>query len=191
MLSGPGSAAITVSPQSAKHIDEKSVKRKREDVECEVPPKDEEEDIKKVCREGFHFCHHVWQCTASMMQLGLLCVRMFRPPHAARLRGCEVRRAWGNAGRSRSTSRHERLSINAARSNVTHTSIYTYTYSHMGVVFYFFPSLPLFANIDWCFRRSRASYFAVFDGHGGTRASRFAAEHLHHILATKFPRGEQ
>uniref|UniRef100_A0A3Q2YRX2 Integrin-linked kinase-associated serine/threonine phosphatase n=1 Tax=Hippocampus comes TaxID=109280 RepID=A0A3Q2YRX2_HIPCM len=38
---------------------------------------------------------------------------------------------------------------------------------------------------------SGASYFAVFDGHGGTRASRFAAEHLHHILATKFPRGDE
>ncbi|XP_062416935.1 integrin-linked kinase-associated serine/threonine phosphatase 2C isoform X2 [Pungitius pungitius] len=36
---------------------------------------------------------------------------------------------------------------------------------------------------------SRVSYFAVFDGHGGARASRFAAEHLHHILATKFPSG--
>ncbi|XP_077961938.1 integrin-linked kinase-associated serine/threonine phosphatase 2C isoform X4 [Gasterosteus aculeatus] len=36
---------------------------------------------------------------------------------------------------------------------------------------------------------SRVSYFAVFDGHGGARASRFAAEHLHHILANKFPSG--
>jgi len=38
--------------------------------------------------------------------------------------------------------------------------------------------------------RSRVSYFAVFDGHGGARASRFAAEHLHHNLAKKFPTGE-
>ncbi|XP_030600544.1 integrin-linked kinase-associated serine/threonine phosphatase 2C isoform X1 [Archocentrus centrarchus] len=37
---------------------------------------------------------------------------------------------------------------------------------------------------------SRVSYFAVFDGHGGARASRFAAENLHHILAKKFPRGD-
>ncbi|XP_059187405.1 integrin-linked kinase-associated serine/threonine phosphatase 2C isoform X2 [Centropristis striata] len=37
---------------------------------------------------------------------------------------------------------------------------------------------------------SRVSYFAVFDGHGGARASRFAAEHLHHNLAKKFPSGE-
>ncbi|KAM9853600.1 integrin-linked kinase-associated serine/threonine phosphatase 2C isoform 2-T2 [Aulostomus maculatus] len=37
---------------------------------------------------------------------------------------------------------------------------------------------------------SCVSYFAVFDGHGGARASRFAAEHLHHNLAKKFPRGE-
>uniref|UniRef100_A0A3B3HTJ4 Integrin-linked kinase-associated serine/threonine phosphatase n=1 Tax=Oryzias latipes TaxID=8090 RepID=A0A3B3HTJ4_ORYLA len=35
--------------------------------------------------------------------------------------------------------------------------------------------------------QSRLSYFAVFDGHGGARASRFAAEHLHHNLAKKFP----
>lgn len=37
---------------------------------------------------------------------------------------------------------------------------------------------------------SRVSYFAVFDGHGGARASRFAAEHLHQNLAKKFPSGE-
>uniref|UniRef100_A0A3Q0QSF0 Integrin-linked kinase-associated serine/threonine phosphatase 2C n=1 Tax=Amphilophus citrinellus TaxID=61819 RepID=A0A3Q0QSF0_AMPCI len=37
---------------------------------------------------------------------------------------------------------------------------------------------------------SRVSYFAVFDGHGGARASQFAAENLHHILAKKFPRGD-
>ncbi|XP_016887313.1 integrin-linked kinase-associated serine/threonine phosphatase 2C isoform X2 [Cynoglossus semilaevis] len=37
---------------------------------------------------------------------------------------------------------------------------------------------------------SRVSYFAVFDGHGGARASQFAAEHLHHNLAKKFPSGE-
>ncbi|XP_029570921.1 integrin-linked kinase-associated serine/threonine phosphatase 2C isoform X2 [Salmo trutta] len=35
---------------------------------------------------------------------------------------------------------------------------------------------------------SRLAYFAVFDGHGGARASRFAAEHLHHTLALKFPK---
>ncbi|KAK1899798.1 Integrin-linked kinase-associated serine/threonine phosphatase 2C [Dissostichus eleginoides] len=37
---------------------------------------------------------------------------------------------------------------------------------------------------------SRVSYFAVFDGHGGARASRFAAENLHHNLAKNFPSGE-
>ncbi|XP_071396152.1 integrin-linked kinase-associated serine/threonine phosphatase 2C isoform X1 [Centroberyx affinis] len=37
---------------------------------------------------------------------------------------------------------------------------------------------------------SRVSYFAVFDGHGGARASRFAAERLHHTLASRFPSGE-
>ncbi|CAB1347831.1 unnamed protein product [Coregonus sp. 'balchen'] len=37
---------------------------------------------------------------------------------------------------------------------------------------------------------SRLAYFAVFDGHGGARASRFAAEHLHHTLALKFPKAE-
>lgn len=37
---------------------------------------------------------------------------------------------------------------------------------------------------------SRLSYFAVFDGHGGARASRFAAENLHLTLAKKFPTGD-
>uniref|UniRef100_A0A3B4WBM5 Integrin-linked kinase-associated serine/threonine phosphatase 2C n=1 Tax=Seriola lalandi dorsalis TaxID=1841481 RepID=A0A3B4WBM5_SERLL len=38
--------------------------------------------------------------------------------------------------------------------------------------------------------QTRVSYFAVFDGHGGARASRFAAEHLHHNLSKKFPSGD-
>ncbi|XP_031428993.1 integrin-linked kinase-associated serine/threonine phosphatase 2C isoform X2 [Clupea harengus] len=37
---------------------------------------------------------------------------------------------------------------------------------------------------------SRLAYFAVFDGHAGARASRFAAEHLHHTLVAKFPKGD-
>lgn len=48
------------------------------------------------------------------------------------------------------------------------------------------------ADAPWCVymsRRSRLSYFAVFDGHGGARASRYAAENLHHNLAKKFPSG--
>uniref|UniRef100_A0A3Q3WDI8 PPM-type phosphatase domain-containing protein n=1 Tax=Mola mola TaxID=94237 RepID=A0A3Q3WDI8_MOLML len=38
--------------------------------------------------------------------------------------------------------------------------------------------------------KSRVSYFAVFDGHGGARASQFAADNLHHILAKKLQCGE-
>lgn len=37
---------------------------------------------------------------------------------------------------------------------------------------------------------SRLAYFAVFDGHGGARASQFAAENLHHTLLSKFPKGD-
>ncbi|XP_059389685.1 integrin-linked kinase-associated serine/threonine phosphatase 2C isoform X2 [Carassius carassius] len=37
---------------------------------------------------------------------------------------------------------------------------------------------------------SRLSYFAVFDGHGGARASQFAAENLHQTLLSKFPKGD-
>ncbi|XP_015928660.2 integrin-linked kinase-associated serine/threonine phosphatase 2C isoform X1 [Parasteatoda tepidariorum] len=36
---------------------------------------------------------------------------------------------------------------------------------------------------------SRLSYYAVFDGHGGARASKFAANQLHTHLAQKFPKG--
>uniref|UniRef100_A0A8C9VVW3 Integrin-linked kinase-associated serine/threonine phosphatase n=1 Tax=Scleropages formosus TaxID=113540 RepID=A0A8C9VVW3_SCLFO len=53
----------------------------------------------------------------------------------------------------------------------------------------------LLPDLSTCFptfphQVSRLAYFAVFDGHGGSRASRFAAEHLHHTLALKFPKGE-
>ncbi|KAM9820380.1 integrin-linked kinase-associated serine/threonine phosphatase 2C [Neosynchiropus ocellatus] len=36
---------------------------------------------------------------------------------------------------------------------------------------------------------SKVSCYAVFDGHGGSRASRFAAENLHKYLIRNFPRG--
>nr|XP_014348185.1 PREDICTED: integrin-linked kinase-associated serine/threonine phosphatase 2C [Latimeria chalumnae] len=37
---------------------------------------------------------------------------------------------------------------------------------------------------------SRLAYFAVFDGHGGVRASRYAAQNLHLNLLKKLPKGE-
>ncbi|KAL6050104.1 hypothetical protein STEG23_036847, partial [Scotinomys teguina] len=37
---------------------------------------------------------------------------------------------------------------------------------------------------------TRVSYFAVFDGHGGIRASKFAAQNLHQNLIRKFPKGD-
>ncbi|KAG8193677.1 hypothetical protein JTE90_024040 [Oedothorax gibbosus] len=35
---------------------------------------------------------------------------------------------------------------------------------------------------------SRLSYYAVFDGHGGVRASKFTSTHLHENMALKFPK---
>ncbi|XP_075717451.1 integrin-linked kinase-associated serine/threonine phosphatase 2C [Rhinoderma darwinii] len=43
---------------------------------------------------------------------------------------------------------------------------------------------PMPANI------SRLSYFAVFDGHGGSRAARYAAHNLHQNFLKKLPRGD-
>ncbi|GFS03018.1 integrin-linked kinase-associated serine/threonine phosphatase 2C [Elysia marginata] len=37
---------------------------------------------------------------------------------------------------------------------------------------------------------TRLSLYAVFDGHGGVRASRFASQHLHNNLRDRFPKGE-
>uniref|UniRef100_A0A8C4QZM1 PPM-type phosphatase domain-containing protein n=1 Tax=Eptatretus burgeri TaxID=7764 RepID=A0A8C4QZM1_EPTBU len=37
---------------------------------------------------------------------------------------------------------------------------------------------------------SRISYYAVFDGHGGVRASRYSAQTLHLNLVKRFPKGE-
>uniref|UniRef100_W5K653 Integrin-linked kinase-associated serine/threonine phosphatase 2C n=1 Tax=Astyanax mexicanus TaxID=7994 RepID=W5K653_ASTMX len=50
----------------------------------------------------------------------------------------------------------------------------------------------LLPNLSECMKtlpaQSRLSYFAVFDGHGGARASQFAAENLHHTVISKFPK---
>ena len=39
------------------------------------------------------------------------------------------------------------------------------------------------------YRRSRVAYYAVFDGHGGSRASSYASKWLHVHLAQKLPKG--
>ncbi|XP_061682580.1 integrin-linked kinase-associated serine/threonine phosphatase 2C [Syngnathoides biaculeatus] len=130
---GPGTTAVPNSPRPSKGLvsaeddEKKSVKRKREEAKCDVPRK-EEEEIKKVCREGLPV-----------------------------LRGYVAAR------------RGEREEMQDAHVLLPDMRDCLST-------------LP--AQI------SGASYFAVFDGHGGARASRFAAEHLHHILAKKFPTGE-
>ncbi|KAM7398791.1 hypothetical protein PAMP_018101 [Pampus punctatissimus] len=59
---GPVSAAAA-RPKSTKEEEEdgeveRSLKRKREDAECHTDKKEEMEEIKKVCREGFQLFHH-------------------------------------------------------------------------------------------------------------------------------------
>ena len=38
--------------------------------------------------------------------------------------------------------------------------------------------------------RKRISYYAVFDGHSGSRASEYCASKMHLVLAEKFPKGK-
>lgn len=98
-----------------------------------------------------------------------------RSAGAEGVRGGEARRARGDAGRSRAAAGPDGLPAIAARTRVRAPSSRRHAATFKSHV----DSRPL------C--RSRLSYFAVFDGHGGARASRFAAEHLHHNLAKKFP----
>jgi serine/threonine protein phosphatase PrpC len=37
--------------------------------------------------------------------------------------------------------------------------------------------------------RQRMSYYAVFDGHSGVRASDFCATRMHMVIAERFPKG--
>ncbi|XP_011492480.1 integrin-linked kinase-associated serine/threonine phosphatase 2C isoform X3 [Oryzias latipes] len=101
--------------------------------------------------------------------------RTWRSAGAEGVRGGEARRARGDAGRSRAAAGPDGLPAIAARTRVRAPSSRRHAATFKSHV----DSRPL------C--RSRLSYFAVFDGHGGARASRFAAEHLHHNLAKKFP----
>jgi len=39
------------------------------------------------------------------------------------------------------------------------------------------------------FNRNRVAYYAVFDGHGGSRASIYASKWLHIHLSHKLPKG--
>lgn len=100
----------------------------------------------------------------------------FRSPSAEGLRGGAARRARGDAGRSRAAGRHERLSGCSSSARVRNRG----------------PAPPPRApHSPFLSSNSRhVSYFAVFDGHGGARASQFAAENLHQILAKTFPVGK-
>lgn len=104
-----------------------------------------------------------------------------RLPRAERLRGGETWRAGGDAGRSRAAAGHERVSVVSAGTRVR---------AHAAATHGDGTGMCMSVMCHVCLCRSRVSYFAVFDGHGGARASRFAAENLHHNLAKKFPSGE-
>lgn len=63
-----------------------------------------------------------------------------------------------------------------------------------GMYLFPFPGLWPFSASSCCLlfpHSTRVSYFAVFDGHGGVRASKFAAQNLHQNLIKKFPKGER
>ena len=40
-----------------------------------------------------------------------------------------------------------------------------------------------------CMCRSRVAYYGVFDGHGGDKASKYTAEHLHQNIRSLLPKG--
>ena len=42
---------------------------------------------------------------------------------------------------------------------------------------------------DPCLDIKRVSYYAVFDGHSGSRAAEFCASRMHQVLAERFPKG--
>lgn len=107
---------------------------------------------------------------------GVLC---FRSARAEGPRGGAARRARRDAGRSRAAVRHERLSGGSPDARVRGEGLTRR------------PGNGERATDLCCPPNSRrVSYFAVFDGHGGARASQFAAENLHQILAKKFPIGK-
>ena len=43
-----------------------------------------------------------------------------------------------------------------------------------------------FLSIDFS---TQLAYYGVFDGHAGPKASQFAAQRLHEVIADRFPKG--
>lgn len=69
------------------------------------------------------------------------------------------------------------------------TCLAFYLMSLMFLIYGFTINLWLYCCIFALLPRSRLSFYGVFDGHGGKKASKYAADHLHKIIAQKFPKG--
>lgn len=182
MLCISGSVKPKAAEEKVERDEDRGEKRKRDQGNTEETQVEEKyQEAKKVCK-GFQLSAHTVLLPDDVCCWdvhGLLCrCRSFQADGVC----CgETWRERRDAGRTRDASRHECHESALTSVSVPNTSS-AFSTGFSNVVCVMLRCVCVFC-------RSRLAYFAVFDGHGGARASQFAAENLHHTLASKFPKG--